>query len=126
MTQGVGKVLHHGLGHAGGAAGEEHQHPVLVLGHVRPGGGDKFGGGLIDQGLKVQPAFGDTGPYAHAVVQNAGVLFGGMVDGGHAIGIVDRHDEADVGGLHTVEHIFGGQLVAGGDEHHAQLVTGQR
>ena len=111
--------MHHHLGHARGAGGEVDDQDVAVAQLRR----DEALVRLLNALAVVQPAL----PLAAAQGQIAqvGALGLGLLDLFQRPGLVRRDDHADVGRVYAVGDVLGGQLDAGGDEHHAQPMQRQ-
>ena len=116
LGDGIGPAVGCHLGHAGGAAGEVHQHDVIILGQL--GRLLPNGGGSFHLRVKVDEAL------AIAKGEEAGQRVAILGRGQHMAAdfiLLHADDGLGAGGLYTVDDILFLQLGSGGNQHTAYL-----
>ena len=124
VAQGIGEIVAHHLGIAGGARGEVEQRDVLVARGRQPGGPGEFGAGPGQGLVEVDPA-GPRAAHRHLQLQGGRLRLRGVHVLQHQ-GVRRGHDQLDVRGVVPVDEVLGGELVGGGDGDGAQLVQRQQ
>ena len=120
VAQGIGEVVLHQLGHAGGAAGEIHQHHVVPAGGLVVRRAGKHVRMAVHAGVQVQPALAGAA-HDNPVLQRGNLGEGGVHLRNHEV-VVHADHGLDAGGVAAVHDVLLRQLQRGGNQYHAQLV----
>ena len=121
VTEGVGVVVGDHLGLPAGAAGEVHQHYVVV--GVDLVGTHELRGG-VPLGVEIVEAFRHLWSYAYQDFDRR-ALRHGLAHVSEHLGIAAADYRLDGGAVVPVDYVVSGEKVGGGDSHGAQLAEGQ-
>ncbi len=120
MPQRVGEVVLHQLGHAGGAAGEVHQHHIVPAGGLIARRALEGLGASVHLRVQVEPAL--PGRADQYPVLKGRYLRRGQLHLLHHERVVHADHGLHPGGVAAVHDVLLSQLQRGGDQYDAQLV----